>query len=114
MITSTEELEARKRDLETLPEDWYVDMDGSYASRPTQTAIDLACEAAARALAMGLVVEDVDPDANGGTCVDLRNEHYVEVHLYFSNGDKASLVAHSWCEMLTDTSWPKIQAWLQP
>ena len=32
MITSTEELEARKRDSETLPEDWYVDMDGSYAS----------------------------------------------------------------------------------
>ena len=58
---------------------------------------------------MGLVVEDVDPDANGGTCVDLRNENYVEVHLYFSNGDKASLVAHSWCEMLTEASWPEIR-----
>lgn len=90
---SSDEVGKRKQQLLNLPKDWYVDHDGSFAGLPTIDAVDRACAAAARALSLGIVVETIDPDPNGGTCVGLRNERHVELSLYFSNGGGASVVA---------------------
>jgi len=108
-----DQLQARKRELETLPEDWYIDMDGSYASLPTQDTIDKACSAAERAMAAGLMVDCVDADANGGTAVDLFNDEGAMVAIYFSNGGHASVVANGWHEAFSETSWPRIEQHLR-
>jgi hypothetical protein len=109
LITTFAQVNKRKFELETLPEDWYVDLDGSYASRPTKEAIERACDAARRALTLSILVEAIDADANGGTCVDLRNANYAEVHVYFSNGGSASVVGWRWSEAFTEASWERIR-----
>jgi hypothetical protein len=115
-------LRERRRELLELPEDWYIDHDGSHANRPTAEAVDKACAAAERALSLGLVVDDFHADANGGTCVVLSNGLHARVSLFFGNGGHASVVAlgdagaedHSvevgnWSEALSEQSWAKIQ-----
>lgn len=111
-ITTTAQVQQRKRELETLPEDWYIDHDGSYASMPTQATIDQACTAAERALSAGILVDSIEADANGGTCVYLRNADYGEVSLWFGNGGRASVLGHGWREALSESSWAKIEAQL--
>ena len=103
-ITTAAQIQQRKRELETLPEDWYIDQDNSYASMPTQATIDQACTAAERALSAGILVDSIEADANGGTCVYLRNADYGEVSLWFSNGGRASVLGHGWREALSE-SW---------
>lgn len=117
-------LRERRRELLGLPEDWYIDHDGSHASRPTAEAVDKACAAAERALWLGLVVDEIDADANGGTCVVLSNGLHARISLYFSNGGHESVVAlrdghgsaedqsvetGNWSEPLSEQSWAKIQ-----
>lgn len=114
MISSVIDIEERRRVLQALPEDWYVDHDGSHATRPTQDAIDKACAAAERAIRSGLLVEYIDADANGGTCVTMRGEQEMDASIYFRNGGSASAVSlepgERICEPLTDDTWPKLVA----
>lgn len=116
MITTLEELQTKQHELETLPEDWYVDMDGSYADRPNQWAIEQAIAVAKWAMDWYIVVEDIDADANGGTCIDLRNEDYREVSIYFRNSKRTSVVARGkggWSSMLLEDTWARIKDWLK-
>ncbi len=120
-ITSLEDVQKRRRELETLPEDWYIDHDGSYASLPTADAIEKVCAAAERALLLGLRVDELDPDANGGTCIDILNADEARVSIYFSNGGGASAHADhhgprgqgGWHEAFTEATWARIKEFLK-
>jgi hypothetical protein len=106
-IKTSADLQLRRQQLTALPEDWYVDHDGSHAARPTAEAIDRGCGVAEQALTRGLTVDYVDPDAMGGIYVRLSSASSVSkgrhVDLVFRNGGAASVLACS------DLDWPTVQ-----
>lgn len=66
---TTQEAHAQLDALLLLPEDWWVDMDGSTAPIPTRDAVETAKRIVDRFARVGHTPTEIDADAMGGVAV---------------------------------------------